>query len=66
MKKIIAIFSILLFNFAFGATDWNSTAALNRVNTIGNKLLKASNVNYNIEFKVSDQEDINAYANIDK
>lgn len=65
MKKILLIFSILLINFSF-ATDWNSTAALNRVNTIGQKILKANNINYPIQFKVSNEADINAYANIDK
>jgi putative metalloprotease len=29
-------------------------------------MLKANNVNYPIEFKVSDEEDVNAYANLDK
>lgn len=66
MKKILAILCLMMLNFSFAATDWNSSAALKRVNTIGSKLLKANNVNYNIEFKVSDKEDINAYANINK
>lgn len=66
MKKILVIFCLMMFNFAFAATDWNSTAALKRVNTIGSKILKANNINYNIQFKVSEQEDINAYANINK
>ena len=65
MKKILLILTLLMFNFAF-ATDWNSEAALKRVNTIGSKLLKANNVNYPIEFKVSNEEDVNAYANLDK
>lgn len=65
MKKILLILSLLMFNFAL-ATDWDSEAALKRVNTIGAKLLKANNVNYPIEFKVSNEEDVNAYANIDK
>ncbi len=66
MKKILAIFCLMMFNLAFAATDWNSSAALNRVNAIGTKLLKANNVNYDIEFKVSNEEDVNAYANLDK
>lgn len=65
MKKILIIFSLMLFSLSY-ATDWNSEAALKRVNTIGTKLLKANNVNYPIEFKVSDEEDVNAYANLDK
>ena len=66
MKKIFAILCLMLLNLAFAATDWNSEAALKRVNTIGSKMLKANNVNYPIEFKVSDEEDVNAYANLDK
>jgi hypothetical protein len=66
MKKIFFIISFMMLNFVYAATDWNSQAALKRVNTIGTKLLKANNVNYDIEFKVSDEADINAYANINK
>lgn len=66
MKKILILATLLLFNVCYAATDWNSEAALKRVNTIGSNLLKTNNVNYPIEFKVSEQEDINAYANIDK
>ena len=65
MKKIFLIFCLMLLSFSY-ATDWNSEAALNRVNTIGSKMLKANNVNYPIEFKVSDEEDVNAYANLKK
>ena len=65
MKKILIIFSLMLFSLSY-ATDWNSESALKRVNTIGAKLLKANNVNYPIEFKVSNEEDVNAYANLDK
>ena len=65
MKKLLIIFSLMLFSISY-ATDWNSESALKRVNTIGSKLLKANNVNYPIEFKVSNEEDVNAYANIDK
>ena len=65
MKKLLIVFSLMLFSLSY-ATDWNSDAALKRVNTIGSKMLKANNVNYPIEFKVSSEEDINAYANIDK
>ena len=48
------------------ATDWDSASALKRVNTIGTKILKANNINHTIEFKVSAEDTINAYANIDK
>ncbi|MBQ8634555.1 M48 family metallopeptidase [bacterium] len=66
MKKILFITFLMLFNIALATTDWNSEAALKRVNTIGTKMLKANNVNYDIEFKVSEEEDVNAYANLDK
>lgn len=66
MKRIFIVFVLMLFNFSFAATNWDSDAALKRVNTIGQKILKANNVNHNIQFKVSDTEDINAYANINK
>lgn len=67
MKKILAIISILFLstNFVF-AEDWNSAEALKRVNTIGNKIVQANGVKQTIEFKVSDEADINAYANLNK
>jgi len=66
MKKIFVIFAIMMFNFCYAATNWDSAAALKRVNTIGEKILKANNVNHKIQFKVSDTADINAYANLNK
>ena len=66
MKKILVVFILMLFTVSYASTNWDSTAALNRVNTIGTKLLKANNINYAIEFKVSEEDTINAYANIDK
>jgi predicted Zn-dependent protease len=76
MKKIFALFSILtimLFaNISFAvdngttSTNWDSTAALNRVNAIGTKILTANKLPSGIVFKVSNEEDINAYANIEK
>ena len=66
MKKILIITLMLLFNITYAATDWNSDAALKRVNTIGTKILKANNITHTIEFKVSEEDTINAYANIDK
>ena len=65
MKKIVYALVLMMFAFSF-ATDWNSDEALERVNSIGNKILKANNVNFDIEFKVSEEEDVNAYANINK
>ena len=67
MKKLlIGIFTIIAFANTAIAEDWNSEAALKRVNTIGSKLLKANNIQQEIEFKVSEEEDINAYANLEK
>lgn len=48
------------------STNWNAQASLNRVNNIGTKILKANNLPQGITFKVSDDESINAYANINK
>ena len=45
-------------------TNWNGAASLKRVNTIGSKILKANSLPQGITFKVSDDESINAYANI--
>lgn len=66
MKKLLLILTLMLFSISFAATDWDSAAALKRVNTIGTKLLKANNINHPIQFKVSEEDTINAYANIDK
>lgn len=65
MKKVIIAIFLMLSGFAL-ATDWDSAAALKRVNTIGTKILKANNINHAIEFKVSAEDTVNAYANIDK
>jgi len=65
MKKLIITLFLMLLGFVL-ATDWDSAAALKRVNTIGTKILKANNINHTIEFKVSSEDTINAYANIDK
>ncbi|MCR5265633.1 MAG: M48 family metallopeptidase [Cyanobacteria bacterium RUI128] len=75
MKKIIfAVVFMLVTNIGVFAatatttttTNWDSAAALNRVNTIGNKIVKANGIGQAITFKVSDQADVNAYANINK
>ena len=75
MKKIVfSIVFMLIANVAVFAatatvattTNWDSAAAVQRVNTIGKKLIVANGIGQNITFKVSDQADINAYANINK
>lgn len=47
-------------------TNWDSEANLARVNSIGQKILSANGLPETITFKISDDESINAYANIDK
>ena len=66
MKKFLAILGIMLVSNCVFAEDWDSAAAIKRVNTIGAKLLKSNSIQQPIEFKVSEQEDINAYANLEK
>ena len=66
MKKILVILSIFLCCNCVFAEDWDSAAGLKRVNTIGTKLLNANGIKQNIQFKVSNQEDVNAYANFNK
>ena len=74
MKKIILTVICVLFcgistmaaTTATTTTNWDSAAAVQRVNTIGTKLIKANGIGQAITFKVSDQADVNAYANINK
>lgn len=70
MKKILSLFAVLIFFVttarAATTTDWDSEASLKRVNTIGSKLLKANGLPTQVVFKVSDDESINAYANLEK
>lgn len=68
MKKIALLLISMLFfaTSALAAENWDSNAALKRVNTVGTKLIQANGVKQTIEFKVSDKEDVNAYANINK
>ena len=67
MKKILlAIVFIFVCGISAFAEDWNSTAALNRVNTIGTNIIKSNGIGQQITFKVSEQADVNAYANINK
>lgn len=71
MKRLIGAFSALILAAfvvcpAEAATDWDSAASLKRVNTIGTKLLTANKLPSNIEFKVSDEDTINAYTNINQ
>ena len=69
MILIFALFALNSYYLSVNAaqtTNWDSTAALNRVNTIGQKLLSANNISQKIEFKVSNEDTVNAYADINK
>jgi len=68
MKKILTILVAFFMGAtaSFAATNWDSAAAVNRVNTIGKKLMTASKLPQGITFKVSEEDHVNAYANIDK
>ena len=75
MKKSLFALVLGVFAFVFSTaagfaatttTNWDSAANLKRVNTIGTKLLKANNLPDGITFKVSDEDTVNAYANINK
>ena len=65
-----AFYNIKNINPTYAATtstaNWNEEASLKRVNTIGATILKANNLPEGITFKVSHDESINAYANINK
>lgn len=63
MRKILLSLFILLICPNVMAENWDSAAALKRVNTIGNKLLQANGVKQPVQFRVSNDEDMNAYAN---
>ena len=68
MKKFLTtiITLLILTTTAQATTNWDSEASLKRVNTIGQKLLQANGLPTQITFKVSDNEAINAQANLQK
>lgn len=77
MKKIL-VFSLTFLIMSFqvlavqaqdalqGIVNWDSAASLKRVNTIGSVLLQKNNLPPKIVFKVSEDESVNAYSNINK
>lgn len=74
MKITLKLIALLLTFFAFSlnvsaqtATNnqFNTQQELERVTTIGQKLLSSNNLPTKITFIVSEEEDVNAYANID-
>lgn len=76
MKKIlIAVFALFLglqVNAATTTTtttatsNWDSAAAQKRLNNIAYKIIKANSLPDGISIKVSDEDEANAYANINK
>jgi predicted Zn-dependent protease len=69
MKKFLAVIVsfILSASVAFAATtNWNSAAQMKRINNIGTKIIKANKLPAGIAFKLSEEDHVNAYANIDK
>lgn len=71
MKKFLTVLCVALFfgitNSVFAATtDWSSSQNLTRVNDIGTKIMIANNLPRGIMFRVSNQDIVNAYANINK
>ncbi len=71
MKKIIylilTVFVMFNLNISYAATtNWDSAASLERVNTIGQKILTANKLPAQIVFNVSEEDHVNAYATIDK
>src|SRR5574344_57076 len=72
MKKFLsvlflcAIFLIGNLSFAETTTNWDSAANQKRVNNIGYVLMTKNKLPSGVSFKVSDSEEVNAYANINK
>ncbi len=67
MKKIlltiVCFLALEMSVFAATTTNWNTEASLKRVNTIGQKILTSNKLPTQITFKVSEVDEINAYAN---
>jgi len=69
MKKILltvfclAIFQNLATAETTAATSWDSAANLKRVNTVGQKILSANKLPTQVTFKISEEDEVNAYAN---
>lgn len=71
MKKIFGIFMAVVLALQLSAnaattTNWTNKTSVQRVNTIGQKLLAKSNLPTKITFKVMETDEINAFANADK
>ncbi len=66
LATLVALFVSATVSYAATTTTWDSAAQLTRVNTIGNKILTANKLPSGITFKISEEDHVNAYANIDK
>ena len=72
MKKILITILVLFIGLQVNAattsaaSNWDSVAAQKKLNNIAYKLIKSNNLPDGISIKVSDGEEANAYANINK
>lgn len=75
MRKLLVFLMLLMIGIlpfaerskaAQDAVDWDSAAALKRVNDIGNHLLTSSSLPEDVNFQVSEEDHVNAYASIDR
>jgi len=71
MKKIFGLFVAAFFAFQLSAnaattTNWTTQNSVQRVNTIGKKLLVKNGLPTQITFKIMETDEINAFANADK
>lgn len=67
MKKILGVFFAFILGIQLSAnaatTDWTNKTNVARVNTIGKALLAKNNLPTQIEFKVIETDEVNAFAN---
>lgn len=71
MKKILIIIFVFFISLQVNAattntSNWDSATAQKQLNNIAYKIISANNLPTGISVKVSDNEDANAYANINK
>ena len=74
MRKILVFFMLLMIGMmpsimsvkaAEAPQNWDSQAAINRVNNLGQRLLESNGLpSEDIVFMVSENDHVNAYANI--
>ena len=72
MKKILILFAVIFIGLQANAattettSNWDSAAAQKRLNNIAYKIIKANSLPDGISIKISDGDEANAYANINK